>query len=48
MLGKTEGHSKMDNPDKLETLGTQDTGPHVLFMLFVLVMHSDVQHVLTI
>jgi hypothetical protein len=26
MLEKTEGHSKMDNPDKLETLGTQDTG----------------------
>jgi hypothetical protein len=26
MLEKTEGQSKMDNPDKLETLGTQDTG----------------------
>jgi hypothetical protein len=26
MLEKTEGHSKMNNPDKLETLGTQDTG----------------------
>jgi hypothetical protein len=25
-LGKLEGQSRIDNPEKLATLGTQDTG----------------------